>query len=395
MTVSHGRYTTPPSSVYQPYSNWDSYLALYDAGDVRCWAGVGGNLVTSLSSWWDGWYNSTGIATKYTSNRGEGVYVRFDNAGYGGPASEPGGVAYYKSNSIACSENTSYTITAYIRYMGDDPPHPNLFFIKMYRSDGTPIAESGHFSVSNMMSVGNDWYLAWATVTMLPGTVSFTIQGYEYDPKQIWVEGLQVKRSGLSSSRADISRSNNVTIPSLTLSNNSGLVSYNPQSFSISLRKDDYYTPNHVNLEYYDQGYTVIAATRYRDYGSTPSAYSRIITTNENEGNWLLGHHGATTENFYAAGWVTSGSDGPLDTNWRVYTATWHPKDNVTRFYVNGVLKATSSSEQSKPLLLGINYWSTQRSDCEFGFLQLSSTLLPMNYIQDVTRSLMSRYGLS
>lgn len=88
---------------------------------------------------------------------------------------------------------------------------------------------------------------------------------------------------------------------------------------------DDYID---VPLNLTNTTYTIFGAARY------VVASGRTFTAKNN--NWLMGHWGSSTENYYAEGWVTSAAAGPSDTNWRIYAATGNQPTDSWAFYVNG-----------------------------------------------------------
>lgn len=85
-----------------------------------------------------------------------------------------------------------------------------------------------------------------------------------------------------------------------------------------------------INLT--NTNYTIMGAARYVVVGGrTFSAWNN---------NWLMGHWGGTTENYYAEGWVSSVGAGTVNTNWRIYAATGNYSSDSWSMYVNGQLNA-------------------------------------------------------
>jgi hypothetical protein len=78
---------------------------------------------------------------------------------------------------------------------------------------------------------------------------------------------------------------------------------------------------------------TVMGAARY-----TGGPGGRIINSYVN--NWLMGHWGTTTENYYAEGWVTTPGSGVSDGNWRIYSALGDVSGDSYSLYVNNSLTA-------------------------------------------------------
>jgi hypothetical protein len=82
--------------------------------------------------------------------------------------------------------------------------------------------------------------------------------------------------------------------------------------------------------------FTVFGIARYNGLGA--NARGRIITAYVN--NWLMGHWGASTENYYSEGWVSATSAGTNDNAWRIYHATGNISLDQYQIYVNGVSTA-------------------------------------------------------
>jgi hypothetical protein len=82
--------------------------------------------------------------------------------------------------------------------------------------------------------------------------------------------------------------------------------------------------------------FTVFGIARYNGLGS--NIRGRIINSYAN--NWLMGHWGSTTENYYSEGWVSAVSAGTNDNAWRIYHATGNVSLDQYQIYVNGVSTA-------------------------------------------------------
>jgi hypothetical protein len=113
--------------------------------------------------------------------------------------------------------------------------------------------------------------------------------------------------------------------------------------------KDNYLQFNGTNqymdvpttlLNYVSGTSTCMGASRYADTAGN----GRVISTGGvATSNWLLGHFGNTTLNYYAGGTILL-NNGPNDTNWRIYTGTANTSTDRWDFYVNGVNSVTSST---------------------------------------------------
>jgi hypothetical protein len=107
---------------------------------------------------------------------------------------------------------------------------------------------------------------------------------------------------------------------------------------------------------------TVFVVTRL-----TGTTNGRVLTCNLDSGgnNWLLGHHGGTSNAYYAEGWVYDSSGA--STSFQIYMGDWSGSStDLANFYINGTAYATNNTAASAgPNKLGINYYSIQTSTCE------------------------------
>ena len=123
------------------------------------------------------------------------------------------------------------------------------------------------------------------------------------------------------------------------------------------------YAQNSLNLS--SGTSSVIACSRY-----IGSIRGRVISSKIN--NWVLGHYGVSTANYYAEGWVSSAGAGSGDTNWRIYAATGNYSGDSWAFYVNGVLNAGPNGNGSNgPNGFAIGSWagSSEFSNSHISFL--------------------------
>lgn len=77
--------------------------------------------------------------------------------------------------------------------------------------------------------------------------------------------------------------------------------------------------------------YTIMGAARYTSLNN-----GRTFSAKNN--NWLMGHYGNRTTNYYAEGWVSTPGAGTNDTTWRTYAATGDSVADTWSLYVNGIL---------------------------------------------------------
>jgi len=150
---------------------------------------------------------------------------------------------------------------------------------------------------------------------------------------------------------------------------------------------NDYVSISGINLT--SSNYTIMGAARYTTVGG------RLINALNN--NWLMGHWAGSTENYYAAGWVSAVGAGPGDTNWRIYAATGDIGGDSYSFYVNGVLNAgpgNGGSAGPNGFSLGAYGGSSEFGAGHIGFLLVYNTILPVADILTNFAAMRGRYGL-
>lgn len=144
------------------------------------------------------------------------------------------------------------------------------------------------------------------------------------------------------------------------------------------------------SLNYSTSTFTIIAAARYS--GATRG---RVITSVTN--NWLLGHWGSTTENYYAEGWVSAVSAGANDTNWRIFAATENYGSDLRSLYVNNVASISNSiagSQGFNGLSVGRYGGGSEYSTCEVSFIYVYNRILSTSELTQNFNALRSRFGI-
>lgn len=123
--------------------------------------------------------------------------------------------------------------------------------------------------------------------------------------------------------------SNNGTLTSATYNTNGG------GAIATSGNSGSYVTIASPNLA--ASNFTVMTGSRY-------SGATRGRVVNAKNNNWLVGHWNSSVGNFYATGWVTSGTPtGGSDTNWRIYSAQGTIGGEF-KLFINNAQTATSSA---------------------------------------------------
>lgn len=152
---------------------------------------------------------------------------------------------------------------------------------------------------------------------------------------------------------------------------------------------NDYLYNSSINLTSVD--YTIIGATRYA--GATRG---RMINALAN--NWLIGHWGATTENYYAVNnWLSSSGAGPNDTKWRIYAVTRNSSNNNSKFYVNSNIKIDGNANGGGPDGLAVARWGIQNSEYsngQFSFLMAYNRVLSSSEILQNYKAMQGRFSI-
>ena len=135
--------------------------------------------------------------------------------------------------------------------------------------------------------------------------------------------------------------------------------------------------------------YTIFGASRY-------SGNTRGRMINGKNNNWLMGHWSATTENYYASGWVSSVDTGASDTNWRIYHATGNISSDSYQQYINLTLQSgpnAGGSAGPNGLTIGkIGYSTSETSTGQVGFVYAYNRVLSESEIKQNYNALKGRF---
>ena len=177
----------------------DGLVMQLDAANPKSFRGNTTNLSESINKVYGNWGTNTGYSEYFLApNNSNGVHLNI--ADY-----TDGGVNYYGSNFISVVANTQYTKSAI--YKADLIPSPNMFYVRQYNNTWVQQTEYGVYDSSRLISLGNDWYLAWSTFTTTASSEFVILQGYEYKVNNIWVYDLRLEQNG--NTIYDLSKNNN------------------------------------------------------------------------------------------------------------------------------------------------------------------------------------------
>lgn len=143
-------------------------------------------------------------------------------------------------------------------------------------------------------------------------------------------------------------------------------------------------------LNYSATNFTIIGMSRYS--GATRG---RVITSISN--NWLFGHWGSGSEEYFAGGWIFEGTAN--DTNWRIYAAVENHSSDQRTFYVNDVVKALNSTAGANGFNgLSVGRWGggggTEYSTCEVSVILVYNRLLNTTELTRNYNALRGRFSI-
>ena len=345
-------------------------IAAIDAGNIKSFAGVGIERLGGIFPSFNNWNGLVGTSSSYIGKAGRpGVFLSITN-------NNGGGVNWWNANNgtTACFSSTTYVITARVRWTGNTP-NPNLFYVRQYNSGGAQTSESGKFSSGNIQDLGDGYFLTWAYFVTDSTATSFLVQGYDYSNINIWLEDIQCKRAGLD----DI-------VSGTHPASMSGTMTWSPAFGGVlSYSSGNSLSMSSMNLV--SGAYTVVSAARYN--GGTRG---RIVNSISN--NWLIGHWGTTTENYYAEGWVSGAGAGPSDTNWRIHAATGNTSTDTWSMYTNGILTASPNANGAAgPNGIGIGT-NGEVSDAQFAFVYVYNRVLTADEVNTIFYADRARFSI-
>ncbi len=129
----------------------------------------------------------------------------------------------------------------------------------------------------------------------------------------------------------------------------------------------------------------------------TGTTNGRVLTCNldASGNNWLLGHHGGTSNAYYAEGWVYDSSGA--STSFQIYMGDWSGSStDLANFYINGTAYATNNTAASQgPKYLGLNYYSVQTSTCEAAEIIVFNRVLSATERKQIHTYLGQKWGIS
>jgi len=243
----------------------------------------------------------------------------------------------------------------------------------------------------------NQWIRITATATTTVGETGLYLSCYLGNAigDKVWYFGTQIKEKGHVTPLVSGTRS--ATIYDLSGNGNNGTLTNGPTYNTanggvISLAGASFqYISTSLNMA--TSNYTVVGAAKYTNTGGYTGRIFSSVTN-----NWLMGGWGSTTENYYAVGWVTSGSgDGALDTNWRIIAATGNIAGDSYQMYVNGVSTIGPNANGTagpNGIQIGGYAGNNEPSDAYFSFIMVYNRVLSSTEILYIYRIMKGRFGL-
>lgn len=151
-------------------------------------------------------------------------------------------------------------------------------------------------------------------------------------------------------------------------------------------------TIGNTNINLYFSSYSVFLVHRL-----TGGANTRTLTADYalNFSNWLLGAWGGYVNQYYAEGWVQY-QNYAADTAWSINMGDRDASNNQASFYLNGSTIVTNSTgSNAGPVGLGINWLSTEMSNCEVAEIIIYNRRLSANEIKQVHTYLGQKWGIN
>jgi hypothetical protein len=155
----------------------------------------------------------------------------------------------------------------------------------------------------------------------------------------------------------------------------------------------DISSPNMISTNY-----TVFGAARYTTIDApiypTGTDAGRLISAKSN--NWLLGHWGGYTGNYFAEGWVSGVAAGTSDTNWKLLAGTGNISSDAYEIYVNGSSTFSNSNGSQGPngFRLGSSGGTGEFANGQIGILLVYNRVLARSEIIQIYNITRGRFGL-
>lgn len=81
---------------------------------------------------------------------------------------------------INVTPNTTYTYAIIVK-SSSNYFHPNFLYHYQYDTDGNYVTEGGYYDPSRKISLGDEWYMIWGTLTTLSNTTRLYIRLFSYE----------------------------------------------------------------------------------------------------------------------------------------------------------------------------------------------------------------------
>ena len=276
----------------------------------------------------------------------------------------------------------------------------------LFGADATGVASNGAGGFWNITSksitITTEWQRFDHFLTITNATVAY-IQMRLDGPQSggtgvdVWWDGLQMEKAESSTALSDFNpryNQNGANWVDLSGNGNNGIVVGN----SIVWNEDEkvmkfpgvtgnYITVATPNLS--TSNHTVITASRFE----SSSDNGRVVAGNAN--NWLLGHHGANYNAYYANAWVNNPTTNNLGYLWRIYAGVGNYTQNYWALYTNGVLVNGNANGANGPngFSLGRYYISdSQYTPSRISFLMTYDRVLTASEIARVFNAFRGRF---
>lgn len=315
----------------------------------------------------------------------------------------------YLVGTVNYTAGVAYTFSCYFK-AGTQSSVLILLYGTSFNSGGSNITGTFNLSTgvvtsstaasSSITDAGNGWYRCSITQTCTAGgssghqlirlgsaTGTIYAWGYQINTGPYIRPYVETTNSAVAASTTWTDLTGNGYNATLL---NTYFVSTDGSAFETQGIAGSYIQQTTLNLT--STNYTVITATRY----AAASPRGRMLNGRNN--NWLLGNWSGTTENYFAAGWVSAIGAGTADTTWRIMAGTGQIAGDAYSVYVNGtntVSNSTGGSAGPNGFLVGVQQnLSTELTLGRCSFILAYNRVLTATEVSQVFQAYRGRFGI-
>lgn len=192
----------------------DSLILHLDTMNPKTYRGKHSNLAGNMIKSYSNWGTNTGYSSYFTApNRTQGVYCNCDSYTSGG---------FRYDTSIVDGIQPQYEYTYSIIFKSDKTPSVNMLYIYFRDINNGYLSENGYFNTYRMLSMGNNWYMAWGNPIAPINCTRMELCQFDYQTINIWIYDLRLEQRG--NILNDLTKNNRyATIYNASFTNTNGL----------------------------------------------------------------------------------------------------------------------------------------------------------------------------